>query len=265
MFTIKEFLGMDLIPWYKNLTSAEIPGDRPIEHVSVNDLPLDDFIRKNEMVISIATPYIEDEELMTEFIKGLIEANASLFLLALPSNTMKLSDANAKLAQDGGLPVLLIPWDVRFADIVETVLDRLHKDYNVAVDKMKKLQEDMLKSFLNGSDIAAATQIIHRSLGCRIVISDSNGNVISGSGKTAEMTALQLKSNGHLYGWLFLDGMKTQKSLDLLASTLSPLLSLWFYREEIIATTQSMAKEDLIWRLANGGDPGSEKIIRSAS
>ena len=58
--------------------------------------------------------------------------------------------------------------------------------------------------------------------------------------------------------------MKTQKSLDLLASTLSPLLSLWFYREEIIATTQSMAKEDLIWRLANGGDPGSEKIIRSA-
>ena len=170
MFTIKEFLGMDLIPWYKNLTSAQIPVERPIEHVSVNDLPLDDFIRKNEMVISIATPYIEDEELMTEFIKGLIEANASLFLLALPSNTMKLSDANAKLAQDGGLPILLIPWDVRFADIVETVLDRLHKDYNVAVDKMKKLQEDMLKSFLNGSDIAAATQIIHRSLGCRVVM-----------------------------------------------------------------------------------------------
>lgn len=264
MFTIKEFLGMDLIPWYKNLTSAGLPEDRPIEHVSVNDLPLDDFIRKNEMVISIATPYIEDEALMSEFIEGLIEANASLFLLALPSNTMKLSDANAKLAQDGGLPILLIPWDVRFADIVETVLDRLHKDYNTAVDKMKKLQEDMLKSFLNGSDIAAATQIIHRALGCRIVISDSSGNIISGSGRTAEMTALQLKSNGHLYGWLFLDGMKTQKSLDLLASTLSPLLSLWFYREEIIATTQSMAKEDLIWRLANGGDPGSEKIMRSA-
>ena len=55
MFTIKEFLGMDLIPWYKNLTSAQIPVERPIEHVSVNDLPLDDFIRKNEMVISIAT------------------------------------------------------------------------------------------------------------------------------------------------------------------------------------------------------------------
>ena len=45
MFTIKEFLGMDLIPWYKNLTSAQIPVERPIEHVSVNDLPLDDFIR----------------------------------------------------------------------------------------------------------------------------------------------------------------------------------------------------------------------------
>lgn len=255
---------MDLIKGYRNLTGAEIPADRPIEHVSVNDLPLDDFIRRNEMVISIATPYLEDDSLMTEFIEGLIRADASIFLLAVPSDRMQLSDLNAKLASDGGLPVLLIPWDVRFADIVETVLDRLHKDYNIAVDRMKKLQEDMLKSFLDGSDITAATQIIHRSLNCRIVIADSSGNTISGSGSTASMTSLPLKSNGHLYGWLFLDGIKTQKNLDLLGSTLSPLLSLWFYREEIIKTTQSMAQEDLIWRLANGGDPGSEKIMRSA-
>lgn len=58
MLTINDFLKLDLIPWYKNLTDADIPNDRPIEFVSVNDLPLDDFIRKNEMVISIATPYV---------------------------------------------------------------------------------------------------------------------------------------------------------------------------------------------------------------
>ncbi|MBP3384377.1 MAG: hypothetical protein J6M22_02825, partial [Firmicutes bacterium] len=60
MLTIKEFLELDLVPWYKNLTDAPIPTSRPIEYVSVHDLPLDDFIRKNEMVISIATPYVKE-------------------------------------------------------------------------------------------------------------------------------------------------------------------------------------------------------------
>ena len=140
MLTIKEFLELDLMPWYKNLTNAGIPENRPIEYVSVNDLPLDDFIRKNEMVISIATPYVKDEALMTEFIEGLIKAEASIFLLAIPSDTMSLSEANRQLAEEGGLPVLQIPWDVRFADICETVLNRVHDDYNEDVEKMKVLQ-----------------------------------------------------------------------------------------------------------------------------
>lgn len=264
MFTIKDFLNLDLITWYKNLTSAEIPTARPIEYVSVNDLPLDDFIRKNEMVISIATPYVKDETLMAEFIQGLVDAQASLFLLAIPNDAIYLSKACRELAENNNLPILLIPWEVRFADICETVLERLHEDYNDAVEKAKKLQDDILKCFLDGSDIKAATTIISRFLNCDVYITDSIHHVISGNKSMLNITKIPLESGGHLYGYLCLNTEKTQKGLNLLNYTLSPLLSLWFYRDEIIETTQRMAKDDLIWSLANGSDPKAEKTRRTA-
>ena len=72
MFTICDCLNFDFIPWKKNLLSVPGDLDRVIDYVSVNDLPLDDFIRKNEAVI--ATPYVNQPHLMYEFVKGLVEA-----------------------------------------------------------------------------------------------------------------------------------------------------------------------------------------------
>lgn len=264
MFTISEFLNLDLVPWYKNLTNAAIPENRPIEFVSVNDPPLDDFIRKNEVVLSIATPYVKDDALMTEFIEGLIHANASLFLLALPSNNMSLSDKNRELAEQGNLPVLLIPWDLRFSDVCETIFNMLHVDYNEAVEKMKDLQADILNSFLEGSRLDAAVKIISSNLNCGVSILDHRGRIIAGIANIPTKTQIPLEISGHSYGLLCIDTVKTEKKAELLSRTLSPLLSLWFYKSELIETTQLMAKDDLIWGLANGSDPYSENNRRTA-
>ena len=264
MLTIKEFLELDLVPWYKNLTDAPIPTSRPIEYVSVNDLPLDDFIRKNEMVISIATPYVKEEALMTEFIEGLIKAEASIFLLAIPSDTMSLSEKNRKLAEDGGLPILQIPWDLRFADICETVLHRVHKDYNEDVEKAKVLQADMLNCFLNGNNLETAAKIISENTACSVAITNTRGEMLAGASRALNKTQIPLEVNGHLYGYLCVDNMNTLRKANLLSHTLSPLLSLWFYKDELIETTQLMARDDLIWSLANGSDPDSENNQRTA-
>lgn len=264
MFTIREFLNLDLVPWYKNLTTAEIPGDRPIEFVSVNDPPLDDFIRKNEVVLSIATPYVKDDSLMTEFIEGLIAADASLFLLAIPGNRMSLSIKNRELAEQGGLPILLIPWDLRFSDVCETIFSKLHMDYSESVEKMKDLQTDILNCFLEGSSLDTAVKIISSDLNCRVSIVDKRGHTVTGIANIPDKTQIPLEISGHSYGVLYIDTVKTQKKTELLSRTLSPLLSLWFYKSELIETTQLMAKDDLIWGLANGSNPNSENNRRTA-
>ena len=72
MFKIGDFFNLNLFAWTRNLTGAPVHQERPIEFVSVNDLPLDNFIRENEMVITIATPYVSNDDRMYEFIDGLV-------------------------------------------------------------------------------------------------------------------------------------------------------------------------------------------------
>ncbi|NLV28744.1 MAG: PucR family transcriptional regulator [Erysipelotrichaceae bacterium] len=264
MFTIKDFLEMKLVPWYRNLTDAPIPMTKPIEYASVNDLPLDDFIRENEMVISIATPYMKDEKLMTEFINGLIDANASIFLLATPSNKLVLSDKNIKIAKENDLPIFQIPWEIRFADILEAVLTEIHTTYNKEVDGLKELQTKLLEAFLSNSEISEAAKIISESLECDVTIQDLNGNIICGKDDPAEMYSISLESDNHLYGYFCFNLKKTIKIVSLLRRILSPLLMLWFYKDDIISNAQRMARDDFVWDLACGEDPKSENTIRSA-
>lgn len=264
MFTMKDFMNLEILPWIYNLTDESISQSRPIEYVSVNALPLDNFIRKNEMVLCIATPYAKEDELMLEFIAGLVDAKASAFVLTVPEDTIVLSEKAKKLASDNRLPVLLIPWSVRIADLCEKVLEKIHENYNLEADLFKEMQTELLEAFLKNETIETATNIISRSLNCTVAIVDLNNTQISGRPLKKGMTQLTLESDNCIYGYLYLDTKKTEKGFSLLRKTLSPLMTLWFYKDELIEASRRVAKDDFIWSLANGSDPKSEDVIRTA-
>lgn len=264
MLTIRDFLSLDLVRGYRNLTGAPVPMHRPIEFVSVNDLPLDDFIRPNEMVISIATPYLKDDSLMMEFVEGLVQAKASIFLLADPDDDIVLTKNVASFAAEHELPILQIPWAIRFADIVETVLRKTGEDYDEFIEKINLIQQKLLQSFLDGTSLELAVKAISSTMNCTLVVTDSNEGILCGDGITKSMIQVPLKSGGHLYGYIYTDADIPDKDLPLLEESLSPILSLWFYRDEIIKLTQSQAKDDFIWSLINGSDPEGDDMKRAA-
>lgn len=264
MFTIRDCLDFDFIPWKENLLHVEGNLDRVIDYVSVNDLPLDDFIRKNEAVIAIATPYVNQPALMFEFIKGLVEAQASVFLLSIPSDSMVLDEKSRKYAEVHGLSVYLIPWNVRFADIIENVLDNIHYLYEKDLESFKEIQNKLLESFLKNEDINKALDIISKELSCQIALTYSNGDLVGKRKISGNMKRFSLDADAKPYGYLYYTKEMTDKSTTMLKNTLSPLLSLWFYREELIETTHRIAKDDFIWNLASGADAGDSEILRTA-
>lgn len=264
MFTIRDCLNFDFIPWKKNLLNIEGDLDRVIDYVSVNDLPLDDFIRKNEAVIAIATPYVNQPALMYEFVKGLVEAEASVFLLSIPSDDMKLDERSRKYAEMHGLSVYLIPWNVRFADIIENVLDNIHYLYEKDLESFKEIQSKLLESFLKNEDINTALDIIAKELSCQIALTYSNGDLVGKRNISSDMKNFSLDADKKPYGYLYYTKELTDKSTTMLKNTLSPLLSLWFYRDELIETTHRIAKDDFIWSLADGANPEDPEVARTA-
>lgn len=99
---------------------------------------------------------------------------------------------------------------------------------------------------------------------CAAVITHLDGTVIGRGRILDDMNRLSLETDKVTYGYLYFNADLTDKSASMLRHTLSPLLSLWFYRDEIIETTQRVARDDFIWNLANGSNPVSDEAVRTA-
>lgn len=258
MFTIGDFFELNLFEWTRNLTGGLFQHERPIEYVSVNDLPLDDFIRENEMVIAIATPYIGNDDRMYEFIDGLIKAKASIFLLAIPNNQIELSPRNKAYAQKHSLAIFQIPWEYRFADIIEKVTDEIRASGNKLLKVLEKCQNELLKSYLNGNDIEQAQEIMSQFLKRKVYIHRFKPDEESFSSQN--YSELTLKQGNMIYGYIYINAKLTYKTKSLILKILGSVLMLWFYKDDIIKKTQYIVKDDFIWSLINSEYISDEMI-----
>ena len=263
MFTTGDFFDLNLFTWIRNLTGGAVSRDKPIEFVSVNDLPLDDFIRENEMVITIATPYVGNDDRMYEFIDGLVKAKASIFLLAIPSDKIELSKRCRDHAYKNNLSVFQIPWEYRFADIIEKVTDEIRGSNNALLQSLEKCQNELLKCYLSGKEITAAQAIIASHLGIDVDIIKSK-TPYSKPDIPADYSEILLKQNGKIYGTLYIHSKITFKTKSLISRTLAPVLMLWFYKEDIIQATQHMVRDDFIWELIGTSSPLPEEMLYTA-
>ena len=264
MFTIKDFLEIDYIPWYKNLTDMEIPFTKPIEDISSNELPINGFIKKGELVITNAAPLMANTEDLSLFITDMAKQNGAVLVLSCPDDEISLPDKHKQLARSCLLPIIQIPWTVRFADLCKTVTEEIHKESLTYINIFKEIQEELLKAFLANKSLADAKNIISKNLRCNTTITDINGNVLAGNERRNDMSELTLDSDNHKYGHLYINAKLSAENRSTLRMTLSPLLSLWFYRNEIISLTEQNIRDDFIWNLANGIDISSPDILRSA-
>ena len=263
MFKIGDFFNLNLFAWTRNLTGAPVHQERPIEFVSVNDLPLDNFIRENEMVITIATPYVSNDDRMYEFIDGLIKAKASIFLLAIPNDRLELSRRCRDHAADNNLSVFQIPWEYRFADIIEKVTDEIRGSNDALLQNLEKCQNALLKCYLSGKGINAAQKIIASHLNHDVDII-KNRATCQIDDTAEEYSEIILKQNNKVYGFLYIHSKITFKTKALISRTLAPVLMLWFYKEDIIQATQHLVKDDFIWELISTGTNLTDDMIYTA-
>lgn len=263
MFKIGDFFNLNLFAWTRNLTGAPVHQERPIEFVSVNDLPLDNFIRENEMVITIATPYVSNDDRMYEFIDGLVKAKASIFLLAIPNDRLELSRRCRDHAADNNLSVFQIPWEYRFADIIEKVTDGIRGSNDALLQNLEKCQNALLKCYLSGKGINAAQKIIASHLNHDVDII-KNRATCQIDDTAEEYSEIILKQNNKVYGFLYIHSKITFKTKALISRTLAPVLMLWFYKEDIIQATQHLVKDDFIWELISTGTNLTDDMIYTA-
>ena len=98
---------------------------RNVRWVQVLHWPAAEFVRPGDLVLTTAVaPSLHDAR---EFLQAVARSDAAGLVLSLPPSIDRTAmlPAVVELAQERGLPVLAVPWEVPFADITRSVLTRL--------------------------------------------------------------------------------------------------------------------------------------------
>ncbi len=266
MFTVKDFLDKKILPWYKIFCGQEFLDACPIEYVSSLELPIEHFARKNELVLSSLVG-CEKETSFLELIRDVHMAGASGILISRPEDQVVLPHAVLTYLAEHPFPVILIPWHIRFADIIEAVSKEIREDTSVEIARYERIQKRLLEEYLSNKDINCAAERLSGAFHCRVCIFDMNGNRKGVSSNftvqdksapqlllTGEGIVLEIKAHERLYGNLYLEpaGGKTLYDESLFYHYLIWPMILWFDKEWIIQASNQSVKDDFIWRLTKG-------------
>ena len=267
MITLREFMGIDVIHDSVILSGSDKLDEVDIRYISVIELPVDDFIRENELVLSTAIGCYHSDAKMLSFVEEVFHSSAAALVLSLKDDSYQLPQSVIDFAKGKDFPLIRIPWECRFSEIIETVLDKIRNDDISRSYFFSQVQKQLLSVYLDSNDLSVASQLIAKNLKCPIVITDETKAIRGASGLTSRAThfdptegtayvSVPLETNGHLFGYLHVDKRNCKNSdlcdKNFLKKYIALPLTLWFDKEDSIANATQHAKDDFIWNLANG-------------
>ena len=236
---------------------------------------MENFVRPNELVLSTALVVRDDPAMMHEFIDTVKKANAAALLLAFPDDINCLTKETMRLIASDPFPILILPWDQPFADIIKEVTKSIWSTEEELRTQLESLQNQLLTCYLNNQPLTQAAEILAQNLYCNVVITDANheekasgiytNNIPSFS---AASLSIELRTSEMLYGYLELFDFDESLTLEynqlmLEQYTITPL-TLWFNKEWIVSSVQMQIKDNFISKLFYNEYGSEDEILSNA-
>jgi PucR family transcriptional regulator, purine catabolism regulatory protein len=297
-FTIRDVLKIDILEPAKVRTAADKIENIPVEYISVMEYPVENYIRKYELVLSTAIGCNNDITIFLNFVQEVIDSGASALAIALGRYVTEIPQEILQLAEAHDFPIIELPWRIRFSDITQTVLSKLNQWQQSIVDSSEELQKELLHLFLSEGSLDQAADVIFQKTGFPTAIVDINGN-LKGQSRNSESIMKKWAENSNSsdylstdFGSVYLKGTIIQVKIGTTNKTNGFLLfefpseiilksffanseeslleyaatatSLWFQREATIKNTELRLRDDFVWSLAKGEIDSWDNILSRA-
>ncbi|SFP43907.1 PucR family transcriptional regulator [Salibacterium halotolerans] len=195
MFTVKEMLELPVLK--KAETKAETPSalGNPVEWVSIIELPVEDFVRTNEVVLTAAFGCENDEKKLLSFAEEVMNSKAAALIIATGRYLMEIPSVVIEHCQSQGFPLIELPWEIRFADVSHAISTALHHQEQSFVEHSDKIRRELLEIILNGEGTSEIAAYLFRRLKMPVLITDRRGGL---KAKTSESKKLEESWSSHL-------------------------------------------------------------------
>lgn len=265
-YTLEDFLKDHASMGIRRLTGPADFAGVQVQSVSVQELPLDNFIGKDELVLSTAIGCCQDVPLFKKLIADVKASQAAAMFLAFKDPAYTVPPEVAAYADEQGLPLFVIPWEYRFAEIQSCVIQKIQSK---KLEVYQNLQTALLNAYFDSQPLSRAAELISGLLGVPVAVEDSGHRVRGSTGDFpaedgAQVQKVEIQINHVLSGYLCVMAPAPDALPEayLLEKYILFPLSLWFNRKSIEDMMETRLKNDFVWNLATENYASFDEIAR---
>ncbi|MBT2583377.1 PucR family transcriptional regulator [Planococcus sp. ISL-109] len=180
--TVQDVLDYELLDGAIVCTAKDYAKSRPVHWVSVMEMPVENFVRRNELVLTTAMGCKNDLETFRGFVKDIIDSGAAALMIAMGRHVYEIPKEIMALAKEHDFLIVELPWELRFSTIIEEVMINLNDLHQQERQRSEQVQQDLLKLILADAELGKIAAYIRRELGSALLITDSHGVIQAGAG-----------------------------------------------------------------------------------
>ncbi|WLR50419.1 PucR family transcriptional regulator ligand-binding domain-containing protein [Bacillus tianshenii] len=173
--TVRDIADLNILKRATIQTGTDRLEERIVEWVSVIETPVENFVRKNEFVLTTGIGCGEDEQALYEFVEAVINSEAAALAVAIGKYIDEIPYSVEQLAKKHHFPIILLPWEVRFADVIQSVVQALDSENIRMKEKSKNDQQKLLNLILRGGGLDEVANFLFKENGYPVVIVDKRG------------------------------------------------------------------------------------------
>lgn len=268
-YTLQDLLNDPILPSYTLLTKPQRLGDVVITSASVQELPQDNFMQAHELILTTAAGSDTDPHVFQELIENACAVQAAAILLALPHAAAPMPPSVLDYANRYGLPIIQIPWEVRFVSIQTHVLEGIQEQ---KLSRYLAIQNTLLNAYFNQASLNDAATKIAFHFRCPIIISSLDGDDLQVPSDSllpedCEPIVWDIAINDITTGTLKVYDNGPNRDLllqdrDHIQKYIVFPLSLWYNRKMVENLTEMRIKNDFVWNLATKNYTSFDEMIR---
>ncbi|HZU00766.1 MAG TPA: PucR family transcriptional regulator ligand-binding domain-containing protein, partial [Ktedonobacteraceae bacterium] len=290
--SVKAMLALDVFRSCPLLAGRDHLATHEIRWVSVIEVPVEEFVRPGELVLSTAIGIGHDADLLTQFVRDIAASGAGALGISTGPHTPSIPAKAIRAADEAGLPLFEVPWEVRFGDISQAVLRWLINEQHLLLQQSFTMYQQFIQLILAGADLTQLAQSLMRRVAGPVLVLDADGKELAHAGAVEgdlmagvqeALVRLHLQprqpqtSPVHLLHDLHLIVVLVQTAERLCGYLATPLVdaplseieqfslehastaaALYFLQKQAAEEAEMRLRDDFVWALATGNIASAE-------
>jgi len=179
-YTLHQILASPIMQKAEILSGEHLLTTRPIESVSVIELPVEKFVRKNEFVLTTGIGFEDNPKIFDAFVQEIYASQASALAIATGRHVKTIPKRIIAFAEKNNFPLIHMPWEIRFSDVIKTVISGIHHQEDVLLEEYKQLQRTIIALYLEEKTLNDALALMEEhSKSCIYILQRKSEAILS--------------------------------------------------------------------------------------